>query len=90
MHKPFIVRVDRDRSIAEQRFRSGCGDGEMNGWVLRERVIDGIQFPLRILVFDLNIRQCGEAAGAPIDQPFAAIDQPILVEPDEHLEYGLR
>ena len=90
MLQPFIIRMDRDGGIAEQRFGSGCGDGETNGWILREGVIDGIQLPLRVLVFDFNIRQCGGAAGTPIDQSLAAIDQAVFVEPDEYFEYSLR
>ncbi len=74
MLQPFIIRVDRDGGIAEQRFGSGCSDGETNGWILRKRVVDGIQLSLRVLVFDFNIRQCGEATWAPIDQSFTAID----------------
>ena len=41
-----------------------------------------------ILVFDLGVRQGGEATGAPVDDAMAAVDQALFIETDEDLAHG--
>ncbi len=50
-----------------------------------ERVLDVGQLPHFIFMLDLDLRDRGVATGTPVDDPVAPIDQPFVVEADEHL-----
>ena len=41
-------------------------------------------------MFDFDVRQCGHAAGAPIDQPLSSINQFVFIETDENFQDGFR
>jgi hypothetical protein len=43
-----------------------------------------------LLVLDLDVGQGGQAAGAPVDDPPAPVQQALLVQGDEHLADGPR
>src|SRR3989338_5386834 len=53
---------------------------------LNQWISNVIEFALRLLPRRLLIRERGLAARAPVDDVVAAVDQPLLVEPDEHLK----
>ena len=84
MSIPLVLRVDRDGGIAEHRFRAGGGQLQ-----LFARFLDGVQQMPEVAVFrfvlHLGIRDGGAAVRTPVDQPVAAVDQPLLVQADEHL-----
>ena len=40
-------------------------------------------------LLDLEVGNRGEQLGVPVDQPLVLVDQPLLVERDEHFEHGL-
>ena len=54
-----------------------------------ERIADRIQFSYDVFVLDFDVRQGGEATGAPIDQSIISIEQSIFVESNEDLADGL-
>ncbi len=73
-----------DCGIAEHRLRAGGRDLE-HPVSPRNRVIDMPEVPRFFLVGDLCFGDRGFAVGAPVDNPFAAVDQALFIEIDEHL-----
>ena len=86
-----VVRVHRQRCVAEHRFGPGGGDREIRGRSVLHRIADVEQLArLGLPGLRLLVRQSGEAAGAPMDYPMAPVDQPLLPQPHEHLAHGPR
>ncbi len=87
-----IVRVDRHRHVAQQRFRTGGGDHQPRAAV-GARIADLPDPPVLLLAFDFQVRHRGLQLRIPVDQALAAIDQPLLVQAnegfDDHARAGL-
>ena len=66
---------------AGSRHRDGAGDGVGAG--IGQGIADEIQLVVLLLVADLQVGQCGGAAGAPVDNPFVAVNSSLVVEVDE-------
>ena len=85
-----VVRVDRDRCVAEHGLRTGRGDHDE----IPVRPLDGIaEVPQRTflgLVLDFQVGDRGECARIPIDHVLAAVDQTALVKTDKALGHGSR
>ena len=80
---PFIIRVNGNGCVAEHRFGPCGGDFDECVIAAFQRILDVIQLRIDRLVDDLQIRQCGHAARAPVDEPLAAVDQSFLVQTDK-------
>src|SRR6476620_12327259 len=88
MSMAWIIGMHGDRRIAQHRFWPRGGDHQRSTGIVRERIADVKELPLHVLMFDFNVGQGRQAARTPIDQPFAAIDQSLLVEADKDFDDG--
>jgi hypothetical protein len=79
-----ILRVDHHRSIAQHGLRP-CGRHTDVPAFSLERVSNTPKVSLGLFEFDLEVAQGRTTPRAPVDDIVAAIDQPLLVEADEHL-----
>ena len=78
-----VVGVHRHRGVAEHGL--GPGGGHLDApLAVGEGVLDVDQFPGQVLVLHLDVAEGGVAARAPVDDPAAAVDDPLFVEADEH------
>ena len=84
----FIIRIDRNGSIAEQRFRSGRGKLNISAAV-GQRITQMPEISVLFAVFDLSVRDRGQAMRAPVDDPLAAVYQSLFVKADKDLSYSL-
>ena len=78
-----VVRVHRDRGVAEHRLGPGGGDDDRGVTVA---VADGDQLTVVLGVLDLDVGERGQAARAPVDDPLGPVDQAVVEHP---LEDGL-
>jgi len=82
-----VIRMDRDRRIAEHRFRPrGRHDEKFFG--ASDRIAEMPELPRPLDVNDFEIADRGLAARAPIDHVRTAIEQPFVVEAQESFEHG--
>ena len=84
---PLVVRMHRHGRIAKQRFRPCRRDFKH---IVRadDRIIDVPEKAVLLLILHFNIRDCGEAMRAPVDNALAAVNQPLLKETHEYLAHG--
>jgi hypothetical protein len=82
-----VVGVDGHGGVAQHRLGPRGRHPDEARPVL-ERVPQAGQLAGDLLVLDLDVGQGGEAAGAPVDDPPAPVEQVLLVEGDEHLPDG--
>ena len=76
---PIVVGMHRDPRVAQHRLDPRRRDLDMAGAV-GERVPEGEELPVDLLVLDLGVGQTRLVRRAPVDQPLAAVDQPLLVQ----------
>ena len=60
------------------------------GFAAGQRVLEVPHVAVDFLVLDFEVGNRGFELRIPVDQPLAAVDQPFLVEADEHLQHGGR
>ena len=89
---PRILRVDRNGGIAEHGLRTGGRDDYVVLAVLRgDALLQGIaevpHMALHLAVLDLKVGNCGAELRIPVHKPLAAVDEVLVIEPDEHLPY---
>ncbi len=72
--------VDRDGGVTEHGLGAGGGDDDRVGALA---VADRDELALVLLVFDLDVRQRGQAAGAPVDDAVGPVDEAVVEEPLE-------
>ena len=82
---PLVVGVHRHRGVAEHRLGPGGRDHDR---VVAVAVPDRDELALVVGVLDLDVRQRGQAARAPVDDPLGAVDQPVVEEPLEDRQHG--
>ena len=81
-----VLGMHRHRRVAQH----GLGPGRRHRDVaapVGERIAQVPDLPVGLLLLRFLIGERGEAAGAPVDDVVAAIDQPLLVERDEGLAH---
>ena len=96
-----VVGVHRDGGVAEHRLGPGGGDddrvvfpfrppgGVWGGRAPRDSTVaDGDELAFVVAVLDLDVAQCGQAARAPVDDPFGPVDQVVVEEPLEDRLHG--
>ena len=84
-----VLGVHGHGRVAQHGLGPGGGDGDAAGAV-REGVADVVEVAVDLLVLDLEVGQRRVAAGAPVDDVVAAVDQPLVVELDEDLAHRAR
>ena len=82
----FVLWVHGDRGIAEDRLRARRGDWQM--LAAFDRIAEIIERDLFFAGFHLKVGYSRLQARAPIDQARSAIDQALLPQRDEGLNYG--
>ena len=83
-----VVGVHRHRGIAQESLGPGGGHHQIALAVLKG-VADVVEPALDLLVLALQVAQGGVAAGAPVDDVVAPVDEPFLVQAHEHLAHRL-
>ncbi len=77
-----------DGGVAEHGLGAGRGDGQVPS--VTERIAEVPELAILFLLLRLLVGEGGEAAGAPVDDVVAAVDEVLLVQPDEHLAHRPR
>ena len=85
-----VLRVHGDARIAQHGLRPGRRDDDMPALLPLDGVAQVPQMAVGLALFDLKVGNRGVKFRVPVDQPLVAIDQPVLVEPDEHAQHGAR
>ena len=84
-----VLGVDGNSGITQHRL--GAGGGQLQHLAgLLDRVEQVPEAAVLALILDLGVRDGGVAVGAPVDHAVAAVDQPLVVQADEHLLDGVR
>ncbi len=86
---PGVKGVDSHGRIAQHGLGPRRCHGKPDVPVVAQGIGDMIELAFFVLVLDLDVRQGRMAAGAPVDQPLAAVDEALFVEPDKDLAHGL-
>ena len=79
-----VVRVNRNRRIAEKRFGTRGGDLH-EAAAVGERVVDMPEVTLLLLVLALYVRDRGLAARTPVDDALAVVNESLFIIVYEHL-----
>ena len=83
----FVFLVYRDSGVPEHGLRTGGRDCDVlaatDHWVA-----NFVQLALYLFVLHLEIRDCGSASGAPVDDVLPAVNQAFFVEANEYFAHG--
>ena len=82
---PLVSRVYSDRRVTEHSLRPRGRDDYELAFRVGEGIPDVVQPATGLLVLRLLIGERRKAAGAPVDDVVAPVDQPLVVQTDEHL-----
>ena len=83
-----VSGVNRHGGVAEHGFGAGgCQFQHLARLLHRVQQMPEVSFLL--LIFHFRVRNRALAARAPVDQPVAAVNQPLFVQADEHLTHCL-
>ena len=82
-----ILRVNRERRVAEHGLRPGGRDNRSRGDP-GHVVADAVESPLLLLVDDFQVRNRGPASRAPVDDVTPAVDQALPIELHEGPPHG--
>ena len=90
----FVLGMDGDGRVAQDRLWPGCADLDVAGRGCRtvslaQRIAEGVELALDRLMFDFQVADSALTAGTPVDKVIAAINEPVVVEADEGLEDGV-
>src|SRR5581483_12015535 len=80
-----VFGMDGDGGVAQHRLGPRGGDGQGGARIIRQRIEDVVHLASDVFVLDFDVGQRGEAAGAPVDEPLASINETVLVKADEDL-----
>ena len=80
----FIVRVYRNRRIAQKGFGAGCRKLQIAAAV-RKRIAQMPEMPSLLLVLNLRVGNRGLTMWTPVDNSFSAVDKSLFVKPYENL-----
>ncbi len=83
----FVFGMDGHGGVAQHGFRPGGGHHDA-ALALGEGIANLVEMAVQLLVFHFQVGQGGVAAGAPVDDALAPVDEPLFVELDEHLADG--
>jgi hypothetical protein len=91
-----ILRMNGDARVAQHRLRTRGGNRDVGLRVLRiedlalDRIAEMPEVAVDLALLDLEVRDCRQQLRIPVDEALVLVDQPLLVERDEHLDDGLR
>jgi len=77
--------MHRDRGVAQHRLRTRRRD-DQGSRLVGERVRELPEPALLLLAVDLEIRHRGAELRVPVDEPLAAVDEPVLEQAHERLD----
>ena len=83
---PVIVRVNRDGGVTQHGLGPGCRHHEVAA-SRSQRVAQVPEMALLLFGNDLQVRNRGVQGGIPVHQALAAVDQPLVVQPNEDFLY---
>ena len=86
----FVLGMDSDGRVPQHGFGPGGRDDETLSRIVRRRIPDAPQPSVHLLMLDLHVRKGRPASRAPVHQPLAPVDQPLLIQGDEGLPDGAR
>ncbi len=84
-----VVRVKGDGDVAEHRLGARRRDRDV-ALAVRERIADVPERAVLLLGLDLEVGDRGLQHRVPVDEPLAAVDEPVLVQADEGRLHGAR
>src|SRR5207248_6099355 len=84
-----VVWIYRDRRIAEHRLWPRGSDGDP-AVAFFERIANVVKLALLRLAQNFQIRKHRLIVRAPVNDPVAAIDHPVFVQPDERFAHRAR
>ena len=79
-----VVRVHCDGGVGQHRLGPHGGHGDRAGARL-EGVVDRVEHVLHAPLLHLEVRDRRAETRVPVDHVVVAVDQPLLVQPDEHV-----
>ena len=90
-----IIGMDGNRHIGEHGFGAGCRNLDVitaisQSNAICQRIFEAPETALFVARFNLKVANCRFQLGVPIDQPFVAIDEVIIVQIDKGLGHRLR
>ncbi len=91
-----VIGIHRDRRITQHRLGPrGRHRNEVSGAGVParhrlERIADEVELPVNVLVRDFEVGKRGFAARAPVNQRPLAVNQTLLMEPDEDFDHRPR
>jgi hypothetical protein len=83
-----VVRMDRDRDVAEHRLGTRRRDDEMP-FAIGERIADVPELTVLLVRLDLEVRHRGLEHRVPVDEAFSAVDEALLVQAHEDFGDGV-
>ena len=93
MRVALVLRIHRDRRVAQHRLRTRGRHRDEFGVASRaahHRVPNLVQLARDVFVLHFEVRDRGPAVGAPVHDVFPAINQPIFIEPHERFFHRMR
>ncbi|KAF5061212.1 hypothetical protein DSECCO2_317500 [anaerobic digester metagenome] len=85
--EPFIFRMNRHGRIPQHRLRTRGGNFQIAG-AIGEWVLDVPEMAVSFLILHFCIGNRGQALGAPVGYPLAAVDQSLVVQLDKGVPHG--
>ena len=64
---PRVFGMHGDSGVAQHGFRPCRRDSQMGGRIIGERILNVVELACGVFVLHLNIRECCQAAGTPVD-----------------------
>ena len=88
-----VVRMHRDRGVAQHGLRPRGGDDDEGRRIVRieslafDRIAQVPEVALGLDLHHFQIGNRGEQLGVPVDQPLVLVDQPLAVKLDENFKH---
>ena len=79
-----VLRVDRNRGVAQHGFRTGSGDHYVT-LAINSRITDVPKMAVFLSGDDFQIGESGMQYRVPVHQPFAPVNQILMVKLDKNL-----
>jgi hypothetical protein len=86
--KALVVGMHGDGDVAEHGLRTGRRDDDPALRFPGDRIAYVPEVTRLLLEIGFFVAQRRQAVGAPVDDPMPAIDELLVVEPDERLAHG--
>ncbi len=84
---PPVLGVDRHAGVPQHGLRPGGGHDHIPVLLPLDGVADVPEVPRLVLILHLHVGQGSDAVGTPVDDAGPLVDQPLLVQGDEHVAH---